>query len=64
MKGPTVLALHTCFDTVCGIVIDDLHGVFLGATLKLLNLWFNKAHKGKPFFIGDQVCVCVNVRSL
>ena len=59
MKGPTVLALHPYFDVVWGVVIDDLHGIFLGATLTLLNLWFNKVHKGKAFFIGDKVSACI-----
>ena len=36
-------------------MIDDLHGLYLGITLTLLNLWFNRVHKGKAFFIGDKV---------
>ena len=55
MKGLTVLALHPCFDLVGGIVIDDLHGVFLGVTSTLLNLWFHKSHRRQPYFIGDKV---------
>ena len=54
-KGPTVLALHPCFDLAKGIVIDDLHGIYLGVTLSLLHLWFNRINRGKTFFIGDKV---------
>ena len=57
MKGPTVLALHPCFDLVSGVVIDDLHGIYLGVTQSLIRLWFDKINRGKPFFIGDQVCI-------
>ena len=55
VKGPTVLALHRHFDLVGGVVIDDLHGVYLGVMLSLLHLWFDKTNRGKPFFIGDKV---------
>lgn len=57
MKGPTVLALHPSFDVVWGVVIDDLHGVFLGVTLTLLHLWFDKTKKRKPFSIFQKVYV-------
>lgn len=55
MKGPTVLALHHCFDLVGGVVIDDLHGIYLGVTLALLHLWFDKSNKKQPYFIGNKV---------
>ena len=55
VKGPTVLALHPFFDLVRGVVVDDLHGVFLGVTLALLRLWFDKARKAEPYFIGNKV---------
>lgn len=57
MKGPTVLALLPSFDLVWAVVIDDLHGIFLGVTLTLLHLWFAKSNKTKPFFIGSKVCI-------
>lgn len=57
MKGPTVLALHPRFDVVWGVVIDDLHGLFLGVTLSLLRIWFDKSHRGQPYFIGSKVCL-------
>lgn len=57
VKGPTVLALLPSFDLVWGVVIDDLHGIFLGVTLTLLHLWFAKSNKAKPFFIGSKVCI-------
>ena len=55
VKGPTVLALHPCFDLVQGVVIDDLHGLYLGVTLTMLNLWFGKGNRGKEYFIGHKV---------
>lgn len=50
VKGPTALALHPHFDLASGVVIDDLHGIFLGVTL---HLWFDKQNKGMPYFIGN-----------
>lgn len=55
MKGPCVLALHPCFDLVNGVVVDDLHGIFLGITLTMLKLWFNKGSRRKTYYIGDKV---------
>lgn len=60
VKGPSVLALHSPFDVVWGVVIDDLQGVFLGVTLTLLYLWLSKAYKRKLFFIYKEVHVYVN----
>ena len=57
MTGPTLLALHPVFDLVQGVVIDDLHGLYLGMTLSLLRLWLDKSHRGKPHFIGNKVCI-------
>lgn len=45
----------TCLDLVKGVVVDDLHGVFLGVTLSLLHLWLDKGNRAKPFFIGNNV---------
>ena len=42
VKNATVLALHKPFDICRGMVIDVLHCLFLGVSLKLLNLWFSK----------------------
>ena len=57
VKGPTVLAFHHSFDLVGGVTIDDLRGVYLGVTLSLLHLWFDRTNRGKPFFIGDKVII-------
>ena len=37
------------------MVIDDLHGIFLGITLSLLYRWFERKNRGKPYFIGSEV---------
>ena len=58
VKGSTVLALRPAFNPVWGVVIDDLHSIFLGVTLTLLHLWIDKTHKDKPFFIGKKVSIC------
>ncbi len=55
VKGTTVLGLHPFLDLVKGVVVDDLHGVFLGVTLTLLRLWFDKGERDKPYFIGNKV---------
>lgn len=52
VKGPTVLGLHPCLDVVKGVVVDDLHGIYLGVTL---HLWFDKANKREPFFLGNNI---------
>ena len=57
VKGPTILALHQQFDLVGGVVVDDLHGIYLGVTLRLLHLWFDRTSRGKPFFIGYKVSI-------
>ena len=61
MKGPTVLALHPRFDLASGVVIDNLHGIFLGVTKNLLHLWFDKQNKGMPYFIGNKVLVDISI---
>ena len=57
VKGPTVLALHGCFDLVGGVAIDDLHGVYLGVTLLLLHLWLDRTNRGKLSSLEIR-CVC------
>ena len=63
-----VLVLHPFFDLSEGVVIDDLHGIYLGVTLSLLHNWFDKSNKGKPYNIGNKVNIiipslCVNISS-
>ena len=48
VKGPTVLALHPCFNFAFGSVINDLHGLYLGVPLTLLWHWFDETHRGRP----------------
>ena len=55
MKGASVLACHPPFDLCRGVVIDCLHGVFLGVTLKLLKLWFDKAYRKNSYSIRKKV---------
>ena len=41
MKGLSVLFRHPCFDVSKGVVVDALHGLYLGVVHSLLSLWFD-----------------------
>ena len=60
VKGPSILAVHRPFNLVKGVVVDDLHGIYLGVTRLLLKLWFDKDHRGRDFYIGNKVCSLCN----
>ena len=53
--GPSVLSLHRHFSLPSGVVVDDLHSIYLGVVLQMLRLWFDRGNRGKPFYIGDKV---------
>lgn len=55
VKGVSVLALHEPFDLCHGVVIDSLHCIYLGVTLKLLKLWFDKGARMEDFSIRAKV---------
>ena len=55
VTGTTVLSLHQPFSLPSGVVIDDLHSIYLGVVLQMLHLWCDKQHRGKPFYIGQKV---------
>ena len=58
--GLSILALHTAFLLDVGVVIDDLHGLYLlGVSQTLLDMWFLKQCRGCAFYIGDQVCTSI-----
>lgn len=50
----TPLAKLPWFDLVLGIVPDYMHGVLLGVTKQLLNLWLASSKFKKPWFIGHK----------
>lgn len=50
----TPLAKLPWFDLVLGIVPDYMHGVLLGVTKQLLNLWLSGSKHKKPWFIGSK----------
>lgn len=50
----TPLAKLPWFDLVLGIVPDYMHGVLLGVTKQLLNLWLSSSKYKKPWFIGNK----------
>ena len=43
------------FDLVLGIVPDYMHGVLVGGTKQLRNLWLSPSRYKKPCFIGNKV---------
>ena len=51
----TPLAKLPLFDLVLGIVPDYIHGVLLGVTKQLLNLWLASSTFKKPWFIGHKI---------
>ena len=57
-----MLALLPTFDVVSGIVIDDLHVIYLGVTLTLLRLWLDKSNRTKPYFIDKvySISLCIH----
>ena len=55
IKGPCILALHQPFDMARGFTVDDLHCIYLGVTLKMMHLWFDKVNRQKPYYIGNKV---------
>ena len=50
-----MLALHEPFDICNGTVIDSLHCIYLGVTLKLMKLWFDKETRREEFSIREKV---------
>ena len=50
----TPMAKLPWFDLVLGIVPDYMHGVLLGVTKQLLNLWLSPAKYKMPWFIGHK----------
>lgn len=53
--GASVLTLHQPFNLVKGVIVDDLHGLFLGVTKTLLSLWFTEKYKSCYFSIARKV---------
>lgn len=54
-KGMSGLANLEGFNLVLGIVPEYMHGVLLGVTKTLLNLWFSPSHSSKVYFIGKHI---------
>lgn len=38
-------------------VIDWMHAVLLGVVKTVLSMWCDSTYKGRPFYIGDKVCM-------
>lgn len=51
--GVSGLSALPDFDLVYGLVPDYMHGVLLGTTKSLMQLWFSPKNSAKPFFIGN-----------
>ena len=48
-KCSSSLCFLDYYDVVCGIAIDNMHGVLLGVQKLLLKLWFDSSFSGKPY---------------
>ena len=55
IKGPSVLSLHSPFQLPWGVIVDDLHCLYLGVASRLIELWFDKKYKSKDHYIGQKV---------
>jgi len=53
--GVSGLSALPNFDLVNGLVPDYMHGVLLGVTKYLMQLWFSSSNSSKPFFIGKHL---------
>ena len=54
IKGPNVLSLHPPFQLPWGVIVDDLHCLYLGVASHLIELWFDK-YRSKDHYIGQKV---------
>ncbi|KAK3930290.1 Sodium/potassium/calcium exchanger 1 [Frankliniella fusca] len=50
VKGPTLMSAFLP-DLIRCMAIDPMHGIFLGLTKTLMNLWFSTEYSGYPFSI-------------
>ncbi|XP_033725860.1 uncharacterized protein LOC117315674 [Pecten maximus] len=50
-KGPFWFLYLTYFNAVYSCVIDYMHGICLGTTKQLMNLWFGASNKSKPYSV-------------
>lgn len=54
-KGMSGLAYLEGFNLVLDVVPGYMHGVLLGVTKTLLNMWFSPSHSKKEYFIGKHL---------
>lgn len=55
IKGPTFLQCLQYYDLVDGVCIDYMHGVLLGVTKLLMNLWFSSEKSSEFFSVSSLV---------
>ena len=55
IKDVSVLFGLAYFDPIKGLVPDYMHGVLLGTTKKLLQLWFSSSSSKEPYHLGNQI---------
>ena len=57
IKGASIFIMHPPFNMSKGFVVDDLHGVYLGAVNQLLTYWFGVKYNKCEFSIRSKVIV-------
>ena len=55
IKDVSVLFGLPYFDPIKGLVPDYMHGVLLGTTKKLLQLWFSSSSSKEPYHLGNRI---------
>ena len=55
IKDVSVLFGLPYFDPIKGLVPDYMHGVLLGTTKKLLQLWFSSSSAKEPYHLGKKI---------
>ncbi|XP_072019667.1 uncharacterized protein [Amphiura filiformis] len=57
IKGPSFLLALNSYSFVQGSVIDYMHGVLLGISKVLINLWFTSANASEAFSVYSDIAV-------
>ena len=56
----SVFTPHFSFQGGGGVIVDDLHCLYLGVASHLIELWFDKKYRDKDHYIGQKVQCTTN----